>query len=85
MSQFPNEIRDRIQATRVSLVQARQCGDDYLVEVRLGELECLARVAAEHGITVEGVEESLVTHGLRTPPPGVPLVMDLREAQVMSA
>ena len=63
MTHFPNEIRERIQSTRRSLLEARLSGEDYLVEVRLGELESLAHIAAEHGITVEGVEESLAAQG----------------------
>ena len=85
MSQFPNEIRHRIHSTRVSLVEARQSGDDYLVDIRRGELESLARVAAEHGVTVQGVEESLADHGLGTPALGVPVLMHLRAADAMSA
>ncbi len=83
--QFSNEIRERIHDTRRSLVEARHCGDDYLVDVRLGELESLARVAAEHGITVEGVEESLAAHGLATPALGLPLVMDRHREPVAAS
>lgn len=78
MTAFRLHINDRIAETQASLNEARLAGDDYLVEIRLGELESLARIAAEHGIEVDGVEESLAAHGLTTPPLGVPLVIDLR-------
>jgi hypothetical protein len=77
LTEFGSELRRRIQQTVTDLADARASGDDYLVEVRLGELESLARVAAEHGITVDGVEESLSRHGLATPSAGVPLLVDL--------
>ncbi len=84
MTDFRSEIRERIAQTRSSLDDARTTGDDYLVEIRLGELESLARVAAEHGVEVDGIEESLAAHGLRTPALGVPLVVDVREAQLLA-
>ena len=84
MTHFPDEIRERIQSTRLSLLQARLSGEDYLVEVRLGELESLAHIAAEHGITVDGVEESLASYGLQTPPRGLALVMDRHEDEVLA-
>jgi hypothetical protein len=81
VTQFRNEISSRIAAALRSLDQAREDGDDYLVEVRLGELEGLARLAAEHGLPLDGAEESLARHGLSTPGPGVPLSVDLRASQ----
>ncbi len=77
MTEFVSELRRRIEQTVEDLSAARASGDDYLVDIRLGELESLARLAAEHGITVDGVEESLSRHGLATPAAGVPLVLDL--------
>jgi hypothetical protein len=67
VSDFRREISNRIAQTRGELSRAEQIGDDYLVEVRLGELESLARIAAEHDVTVDGVEEALASHGLPTP------------------
>lgn len=84
MTDFSSQIRERVEQTRLSLSDARTSGDDYLVEIRLGELESLARVAAEHGVAVEGVEESLAAHGLATPALGVPLVVDVRQAQLLA-
>jgi hypothetical protein len=70
MTEFRSEIRERIAQTRRDLADAREAGDDYLVDIRLGELDSLARVAAEHGVEVPGVEEST-------------LIVDLREVEVV--
>jgi hypothetical protein len=83
--QFRHELSSRIAQTQDSLAQARDAGDEYLVGVRLGELESLARVAAEHGVQLAGVEESLARHGLATPVMGVPLTVDLHEAEITAA
>jgi hypothetical protein len=79
LSDFQHVILGRIADSRASLSEAHRTGDDYLVEIRLGELESLARLAAEHGVDVDGIEESFAAHGLATPALGVPLVVDLRE------
>jgi hypothetical protein len=68
VSDFRHEISNRIAQTRGDLSHAEQIGDDYLVEVRLGELESLARIAADHGVAVDGVDEALASHGLPAPP-----------------
>lgn len=81
MTEFRNHISSRIAETRESLRQAQEADEPYLVEVRLGELESLARIAAEHGLVVEGVSESLAAHGLSTPAVGVPTMVDLGPAQ----
>lgn len=52
MTQFRNEIMHRIAHVRAQLDAARAAGEDYLVEVHLGELESLARLAAEHDVHV---------------------------------
>lgn len=82
MSQFHHELSSRIAETQDGLSRAREVGDEYLVGVRLGELESLARVAAEHGVEVAGVAESLARHGLDTPLRGIPLTVDLRETEI---
>jgi hypothetical protein len=69
VSDFSREISNRIAQTRGELSHAQQTGDDYLVEVRLGELESLARIAAEHDVRVDGVEEALASYGLPAPAP----------------
>jgi hypothetical protein len=51
---FHSEIRTRIAQTHADLAIAREAGDDYLAELHLGELEGLVRVAAEHGLPVDG-------------------------------
>jgi hypothetical protein len=56
---FRNEINLRIDQTRRYLAQARQAGDDFLVDVRLGELESLSRLASDHGIVIADPEDSL--------------------------
>ena len=48
MSEFEHEIRDRIESARLSLDEARREGDDYLIQVRLGELDSLERLAAQN-------------------------------------
>lgn len=63
MSEFASEMSGRVDAARTSLVDAEAEGDDYLVDVRVGELESLARVAAEHGVEVPGLDEALAEHG----------------------
>jgi len=74
---FDATISTRISETRQALDEARSAGDDYLVDVRLGELESLARLAADHGVRVDGIAEALAAYGVTTPSVGVPLV-DLR-------
>jgi hypothetical protein len=59
MSDFSSEIQRRVAETRVLLAEARAAGDDYLERVLLGDLESLARVASEHAVTLEGVDEVL--------------------------
>ena len=50
MSEFQQEIQARLAAAEESLAQARLEGDDYLTQVRLGELESLRRLVAEHRV-----------------------------------
>ncbi|HZI96289.1 MAG TPA: hypothetical protein VFD41_02050 [Actinomycetales bacterium] len=70
MSEFASEMTDRVTAARTSLADAAAQGDDYLVDVRVGELESLARVAAEHDVEVPGLAETLAA---QAPPDDVPL------------
>lgn len=74
MTEFHNEIRRRTADAQKSLVEARAAGDDYLAEIRLGEIQSLARIAADHGVVLDGVDEYLAArtaHGLPTPAPGI--------------
>jgi hypothetical protein len=48
LSEFRQEIETRMFTARRSLSEARVEGDDYLIQVRLGEIESLERLAAEH-------------------------------------
>jgi hypothetical protein len=48
MSEFLQEIRTRLDTAHRSLDEARADGDDYLVQVRLGEVESLERLEAEN-------------------------------------
>jgi hypothetical protein len=82
VSQFQHEIRSRVAETQDNLARAHEAGDEYLVGIRLGELEGLARVAAEHGVELDGVEESLARYGLATPATGIPLTVDLHEVRI---
>lgn len=50
MSEFQQEIQARLEAAEESLAQARREGDDYLTQVRLGELESLRHLIAEHRV-----------------------------------
>jgi hypothetical protein len=48
VSEFQQEIETRMETARRSLDEARAEGDDYLIQVRLGEIESLERLVAEH-------------------------------------
>jgi hypothetical protein len=48
MTEFRQEIETRMASARRSLDEARTDGDDYLIQIRLGEIESLERLAAEH-------------------------------------
>ncbi|MEU7041831.1 hypothetical protein AB0I22_14375 [Streptomyces sp. NPDC050610] len=52
MDAFTAGILQRIESTQTDLDQAREAGDDFLVEVELAELDDLRRLAAEHGVEV---------------------------------
>ena len=77
MSDFSTELRQRVAQAQRSLVEARENGDDYLVRMTLGDIESLARLAAENHVQVDGVEESLSAHGLSGPQTGQHRVIDL--------
>lgn len=49
MTEFLQEIAERLGAARRSLDEARLEGDDYLIQVRTGEIESLQRLRDEHG------------------------------------
>ncbi len=62
MSEFASEIAERVTQASTSLEEARSSGDDYLLDVRLGELEELARVAADHDVELPGLQETIAAH-----------------------
>ena len=49
MSEFQQEIQIRLDTATRSLEEAQRDGDDYLAQIRLGEIESLHRLADEHG------------------------------------
>jgi hypothetical protein len=71
VSEFRTEINNRIAQARGDLSEAAATGDDYLVELSLGALESLARIAVEHDLPIDGVEEDLASYGLPTPAKGL--------------
>jgi hypothetical protein len=48
MSEFQQEIQIRLESATQSLAEAERDGDDYLAQVRIGEIESLRRLAQEH-------------------------------------
>ncbi|WP_405487978.1 hypothetical protein [Streptomyces sp. NBC_00096] len=52
MDAFTAGLLQRIRNTQSDLRQARETGDDFLVEVEQAELEDLQRLAADHGVPV---------------------------------
>ncbi len=66
MTDFRSEIIRRVSEARQALSEARDNDDHYLVDVRLGELDGLARIASDHGIAVPGVDDDLAMHGIVT-------------------
>ncbi len=67
MSEFVAQIRGRAAEALSWLQEAQNSGDEYLVNVSLDQIESIARVAADHSITLEGVAESLSAYGLSVP------------------
>lgn len=47
LSEFQQEIETRMETARRSLDEARVDDDDYLIQVRLGEIESLERLVAD--------------------------------------
>lgn len=57
MDEFTQQISARVSAAHLALQQALADGDDYLVGVREGELDSLARLAESNGVTVVDLTE----------------------------
>ena len=52
MTEFVDQIRQRVNDALGDLADAQSAGDDYRVKVHTGELESFARLAAENGVRV---------------------------------
>ena len=48
MSEFLHEVQIRLETARQSLAEAQRDGDDYLAQVREGEIESLHRLVEQH-------------------------------------
>lgn len=60
MSEFQIEIDNRVRAALASLEQARREADDYLIDIRLGELESLQRLAHDNDVQVQLPQDTLI-------------------------
>lgn len=67
MSEFSSQIRGRAAEALSWLREGQDNGDEYLVNVSLDQIESIARVAADHQISLDGVAESLTAYGLAVP------------------
>jgi hypothetical protein len=88
MSEFGTEIAARVGRTTASLQAAQAADDDYLTAVLLGELESLARLAAEHDVHVPGLHEALERHAHPTDvqlPDERPTVLDLATSDLATS
>jgi hypothetical protein len=56
MTEFVDQMRERVSEALRDLAEARLAGDDYRAQVHTGELESFARLAAENGISVPELE-----------------------------
>ncbi len=64
---FQQMIRTRVANLERQLDEAVDGGDHYLVDVHLGELESLVRLAADHGVPVDEAQQILARHGHTAP------------------
>ncbi|MFG1813454.1 hypothetical protein ACGFIF_06805 [Kribbella sp. NPDC049174] len=51
-SEFAGDLRRRVREAKQALTEARSEGDLYAVDVRIGELDSLLRLAMENGVDV---------------------------------
>ncbi|MEV5740639.1 hypothetical protein AB0L30_11360 [Microbispora rosea] len=58
MHEFTAELRTRLAEAREELRRARESGDEHGVQVALGRLDNLNRLAADHGISPETAGEA---------------------------
>jgi hypothetical protein len=83
MSDFISELRQRVAEAQRELAEAQLSGDDYQVQVSLGQIESFAQLAAANHVPLDGVEESLAAHGLSSPP--YARVLDLTPGRLNSS
>jgi hypothetical protein len=76
---FRQEISNRVADLERRLDEADRTGDDYLVEVHLGELESMVRLAADHGITLDGASQVFARYGRGGPDLAMTGPIDLRD------
>ena len=57
MTEFIDEIKERANEALASLERARSEDDDYAVLLHTGQLESIARLADDHGVTIPGLQE----------------------------
>ncbi len=67
MTGFHQMIRSRVAEAEDGLEEAARSHDDYHLEIRLGELESLVRLAADHGVLLTGAEQLFARHGRAAP------------------
>jgi len=60
MGEFVHGLRERVVETRRLLAAAERDGDDYGAEIHGEELANLARLAREHGLDPESLDEERV-------------------------
>ena len=59
---FSTQLRLRVAEAQASLLEGRDSGDDYLVQLSLGQIESFARLADDNQIRLDGVEETLAPY-----------------------
>lgn len=59
MSEFEHGLHERIDQTRAQLAVARDEGDDYLVDVLLGDLESLVELAGDNDVATGEMKQIL--------------------------
>lgn len=59
MSEFEHGLNERIDQTRAQLAVARRDGDDYLIDVLLGDLESLIELAGSNDVATGEMKQIL--------------------------
>jgi len=57
MTEFHAQLRARALEAVNDLTTAQESGDDYSVEVHRADLENIARIAREHGVSLPELDE----------------------------